>query len=59
MCGRNLDTGEYFYLLGDFVVVNQTDGLKAIRKLGNSLKDRASRDLEPVANPVGYFHKIL
>jgi len=39
--------------------LTRTDGLEAVQKLGSSLKDRASHDLEPVANPVGYFHKIL
>lgn len=39
--------------------LTRSDGLEAVQKLGSSLQDRASRNLESVANPVGYFHKIL
>lgn len=39
--------------------LSRLDGLEAVQKLGNSLKDRASRDLDPIHDPVGYFHKIL
>jgi len=39
--------------------LSRLDGLEAVQKLGSSLKDRATRDLDPIHDPVGYFHKIL
>jgi len=39
--------------------MTRSDGMEAVQKLGDSIAKRQSADLDPIADPVGYFLRIL